>query len=374
MQMLGIYMRRLQACLPLGCLLLGCLYAGMAAASPYSGYSGLVAELGSGRVLYERNPDEQRHPASLTKMMTLYLVFDALSRRELALDSYLQASRYAVVRAPSRLGLNPGDLITVEQGILGLVTRSANDVAAVIAESLASTESAFAERMTAKARELGMSQTLYRNASGLPDPQQVTTATDQFRLGRALYLHFPQYYRYFSTPSFEYEGHSFQNHNHLMERYVGMDGIKTGFINASGFNLVASAERNGRRLIGVVFGGDSAKRRDAHMQEILDDGFAQLEGAQPQLILAPFDRPAAPALLARPGAERPARLARSHHASRRNHHAAHGGHSTGVKSASGQAVRSLRIASAATIRKPAAGPARGSRSSGGKTPKPRTGR
>jgi len=296
--------------------LLVLLWMGAAPASPYSGYSGLVAEVGTGRVLYERNVDELRHPASLTKMMTLYLVFEALNRHELALDSYLQASRFAVARPPSRLGLKPGEFITVEQSILGLVTRSANDVAAVIAESLGGTESAFAERMTAKARELGMSRTLYRNASGLPDPQQVTTATDQFRLGRALYTHFPQYYRYFSTPNFFYQGQNFGNHNHLMERYPGMDGIKTGFVNASGFNLVASAEHNGRRLIGVVFGGDSARRRDTHMEEILDDGFAQLDGAEPQIIVAPFDRPpAAPVLLARPGEEFPAKPVRARHGS-----------------------------------------------------------
>jgi D-alanyl-D-alanine carboxypeptidase len=244
-------------------------------------------------VFYQQNADELRHPASLTKMMTLYLVFEALAEGRLYPDTLFRASRYAVLRPPSRLGLKAGDTLAVEDGILGLVTRSANDAATTIAEGMAGSESAFAAAMTDKARQLGMSQTVYRNASGLPDSAQVTTAWDMFRLGKALNKRFPQFYRYFSTPAFYYEGHSFANHNHLMETYPGMDGIKTGFINASGFNLVASAQRNGHRLIGVVFGGPSAKRRDNLMRELLDDGFAQLEGAPPAEHFVEFDRPAA---------------------------------------------------------------------------------
>lgn len=274
---------------PLLVLLFSLLLSGPAMASTFSA---LVADIDSERVLYERNADELRHPASLTKMMTLYLVFEALSEGRLFTDTVFRASRFAVIRPPSKLGLVAGDTLTVEQGILGLVTRSANDAAAVIAESLAGSEPEFAARMTEKARQLGMSRTVFRNASGLPNPEQVTTAWDMFRLGKALNKHFPRYYGYFSTPSFVYEGHVFGNHNHLMERYAGMDGIKTGFINASGFNLVASAQRNGHRLIGVVFGGPSARRRDALMHEILDDGFAQLEGAPPATHVVEFDRPA----------------------------------------------------------------------------------
>ena len=170
------------------------------------------------------------------------------------------------------------------------MTRSANDAATVIAENLGGTESSFAAMMTTKARALGMRDTLFRNASGLPDPEQVTTARDMYKLGRALISDFPRYYPYFSTPRFYYRGQSFDNHNHLMETYSGMDGIKTGFINASGFNLVASARRGGNRLIGVVFGGPSAVRRDRHMREILDDGFAQMNGAAPREIVAEFER------------------------------------------------------------------------------------
>ncbi|MGX2040645.1 D-alanyl-D-alanine carboxypeptidase family protein [Methylocaldum sp. MU1018] len=268
-----------------------------AAAGPYAA---LVAEIETERPLFERNTDELRHPASLTKMMTLYLVFEALAGGRISTDTVFRASRFAVLRPPSKLGLNAGDGITVEQGILALVTRSANDAAAVIAEGMAGSESAFAQLMTEKARQLGMSRTVYRNASGLPDPNQVTTAWDMFRLGKSLYKHFPQYYPYFSTTQFYFDGRSFHNHNHLLKSYPGADGIKTGFVNASGFNLVASAKRGGHRLIGVVFGGTSAAARDAHMRDILDDGFAQMQGLEPKIHTATFDQPELPTLLARP--------------------------------------------------------------------------
>jgi len=171
-----------------------------------------------------------------------------------------------------------------------LVTRSANDAASVIAENLGGSEPAFGDQMTAKAHALGMQDTVFRNASGLPDPAQWTTAWDMYRLAKAMISNFPRYYPYFSTPRFYYRGQSFDNHNHLMESYPGMDGIKTGFINSSGFNLVASAKRNGRRLIGVVFGGPSARARDRHMRDILDDGFSQLNGQPPQNVIADFER------------------------------------------------------------------------------------
>jgi hypothetical protein len=254
-------------------------------------YSALVVDPETERVLYERYADELRHPASVTKIMTLYLVFEALDRGELTLNTPLKVSRNAVLKPPSRLGMTPGDSLAVEDAILALVTRSANDVAAVIAENLGGSEADFADMMTAKARMLGMRDTVFRNASGLPDPQQVTTAWDMYKLGKALIKDFPRYYPYFSTPRFFYRGQSFDNHNHLMETYYGMDGIKTGFINSSGFNLVASAKRGGRRIIGVVFGGPSAVRRDDHMREILDDGFSQLSGNPPGFIEADFDKP-----------------------------------------------------------------------------------
>ena len=253
-------------------------------------YSALVVEPDSGRILYEKDADGLRHPASVTKMMTLYIVFEALERGEITLNTPLEVSRNAVLRPPSRLGVMAGDTLRVEDAILALVTRSANDAATVIAENLGGTESAFGEMMTAKAHALGMRDSVFKNASGLPDPGQWTTARDMYKLGRALINDFPRYYPYFSTPRFYYRGQGFDNHNHLMETYPGMDGIKTGFINSSGFNLVASAKRGGRRLIGVVFGGPSAVRRDRHMREILDDGFAQLSGAAPRGVIAEFER------------------------------------------------------------------------------------
>lgn len=275
--------------------------AGEAMAGPYSA---LVVEIESDRVLYEQNADEIRHPASLTKMMTLYLVFEALEHGTVSPQDTFYASPYAASRSPSRIGLRAGDPLTVEQGILALVTCSANDAAATLGEGLAGSEPAFAAMMTRKARELGMSQTVFRNASGLPDSSQVTTARDMYRLGKALLKHFPQHYPYFSTSRFQYGGRSFHNHNHLLENYSGADGIKTGFVNASGFNLVASARRNGVRLVGVVFGGNSSFRRDAHMRDILDDGFAQIEGREPSVQFAGFDQGWTPRLLVRPGERR----------------------------------------------------------------------
>lgn len=269
-------------------ILAACL--GLSHAAFAGQYSALVVEPESGRILYEKDADGLRHPASVTKMMTLYIVFEALERGEITLNTPLEVSRNAVLRPPSRLGVMAGDTLRVEDAILALVTRSANDAATVIAENLGGTESAFGEMMTAKAHALGMRDSVFKNASGLPDPGQWTTARDMYKLGRALINDFPRYYPYFSTPRFYYRGQGFDNHNHLMETYPGMDGIKTGFINSSGFNLVASAKRGGHRLIGVVFGGPSAVRRDRHMREILDDGFAQLGGATPRGVIAEFER------------------------------------------------------------------------------------
>lgn len=248
----------------------------------YPPYSALVIDADTGRVLFERNADEYRHPASLTKMMTLYMVFDALRHRRLHLRQLLWVSPEATQRPPSKLGLRSGDAITVEEAVLALVTRSANDAAATIAENLGGSESTFARLMTLKARSLGMTSTTFRNASGLPDPFQVTTARDMYRLARALQTDFPQYYRYFSTPEFYFRGRRYRNHNHLLDDYLGADGIKTGYIRASGYNLVASAQRSGRRVIGVVFGGESARARDEHMRGIMDVGFAALGvGSEP---------------------------------------------------------------------------------------------
>jgi len=236
----------------------------------------IVLEADTGRVLSEINADAITYPASLTKMMTLYLTFEALNAGTLRVDQYLPVSSEAASKAPTKLHLIPGDSVQVQDLILGIVTKSANDAAAVLAEGLAGSEVAFAERMTAKARQLGMTNTVYRNASGLPDPEQRTTARDEAQLSLALYHDFPREFRYFATRQFYFRGRLIATHNHLLEWYEGADGIKTGYIGASGFNLAASALRNGHRLIGVVMGGASAGSRDREMAALLDQGFAEI--------------------------------------------------------------------------------------------------
>ncbi len=236
----------------------------------------IVIDAETGRVLSEMNADAITYPASLTKMMTLYLTFEALNSGRLGLDQYLRVSSEAASKSPTKLHLIPGDSVQVHDLILGIVTKSANDAAAVLAEGLAGSEPAFADRMTAKARQLGMTSTVYRNASGLPDPEQRTTARDTAQLALALYHDFPREYRYFATRQFFFRGRVILTHNHLLDWYEGADGIKTGYIGASGFNLAASAVRNGHRLIGVVMGGVSAGSRDREMAALLDQGFSDL--------------------------------------------------------------------------------------------------
>ena len=214
------------------------------------------------------------YPASLTKMMTLYLTFSALNEGRLSLDQRVPVSAHAAAQAPSKLWLKPGDSVPVQALILALVTRSANDAAVVLAEALAGSETDFAERMTETARRLGMNDTNFRNASGLPDPLQRTTARDLARLSLALYQDFPREYAYFSIREFEFRGQTITTHNHMLNSYEGSDGIKTGFMRASGFNLAASAERYGHRLIGVVLGSPSWPVRDKEMAALFDRGFA----------------------------------------------------------------------------------------------------
>jgi D-alanyl-D-alanine carboxypeptidase len=235
-----------------------------------------VIDAETGRILSEMNADAITYPASLTKMMTLYLTFEALNAGRLRLDQYLPVSTEAANKSPTKLHLVPGDSVQVHDLILGIVTKSANDAAAVLAEGLAGSEPAFADRMTAKARQLGMTSTVYRNASGLPDPEQRTTARDVAQLALALYHDFPREYRYFATREFFFRGRVILTHNHLLDWYEGADGIKTGYIGASGFNLAASAVRNGHRLIGVVMGGASAGSRDREMAALLDQGFSEV--------------------------------------------------------------------------------------------------
>ena len=228
----------------------------------------------TGGVLHEIKPDMPAYPASLTKMMTLYLTFAALNQDTLDLNQRLVVSRHAARQEPSKLWLKVGDLVRVKNLILALVTRSANDAAVVLAEGLAGSEAAFAERMTAKARQLGMTNTVFRNASGLPDPAQRTTARDMARLALALEQEFPREFDYFSVREFEFRGQTITGHNHLLKTYKGSDGIKTGFTRAAGFNLVASAERKDRRLIAVILGSPSWGVRDKQMVALLDRGFA----------------------------------------------------------------------------------------------------
>ena len=239
-------------------------------------YAAIVIDEGSGKVLFSRNANSLRYPASLTKIMTLYLLFEEIDAGRLTLKSRMKVSNTAASRSPSKLYLKPGQTIKVEDAILALVTKSANDVATTVAEHLSGSEREFAKRMTRKARSLGMSRTTFRNASGLPHSKQRSTARDMARLGIAMRRDFPQYFSYFKTRSFNWKGRRFGNHNKLLANYSGTDGIKTGFINASGFNLVASVERHGTRLIGVVFGGRSGRSRDAHMRQILDASFKRV--------------------------------------------------------------------------------------------------
>jgi D-alanyl-D-alanine carboxypeptidase len=232
-------------------------------------FSSIIVDGNSGSVLASNNPDGLRHPASLTKIMTLYLLFERLEGGRMKLDTEMQVSEHASEQSPTKLGLRPGQTIKVEDAIKGLVTRSANDAAVVIAEAIGGDEDDFAKMMTRKARSLGMSKTVYRNASGLPNDEQVTSARDQATLGRAIQDRFPRYYRYFSTSVFNYRGQSIRNHNHLLGKVEGIDGIKTGYTRASGFNLVSSMRRGNRHLVGVVMGGRSGGSRDAIMRSLL---------------------------------------------------------------------------------------------------------
>jgi D-alanyl-D-alanine carboxypeptidase len=243
----------------------------------------LVVDGKSGQVLYARNSTAERHPASLTKMMTLYLLFDALKAHRLSLKTSITISRHAASQLKVNLALSPGMTMTVDTAIKAIAVRSANDVAVAIAEAVGGTEGHFAQMMTEKARALGMRNTYYHNASGLPDPLQVTTASDLAILARHLAYDFPQYYPYFATPNFSYHGATYYTHDNLLGRFQGTDGIKTGYTNASGFNLVSSVVRDGAHVIGVVMGGDTARQRDNEMVRLLAATFVRAK-ANPALI------------------------------------------------------------------------------------------
>ena len=254
-------------------------------------YASIVVDANTGAVLQATNADSRRHPASLTKIMTLYLLFERLESGRLKLSTRLPVSAHAAAQAPTKLGLKPGQSIAVEDAILGLVTKSANDAAAVVAEAIGGTEAEFARMMTRKARALGMRRTTYTNASGLPDANQVTTARDQAVLGRAIQERFPRYYHYFATDAFEFRGRSVRNHNRLLGRVDGVDGIKTGYTRASGFNLVTSMHRGRRHVVAVVLGGRSAGLRDARMRDLLSDHImtASIRRTAPVIAEAPAE-------------------------------------------------------------------------------------
>lgn len=252
--------------------------SGQAIAAPK--FAALTVDARTGAILFAKDADGIRHPASLTKMMTLYVVFEELKAGRLALNSNITFSARAAGMAPSKLGIRAGGTITVETAIKALVVKSANDVATAVAENISGTEKAFAKRMTSTARSIGMSRTTFANASGLPNPTQVTTARDMATLGLRLMRDFPQYYPYFRTRSFVFQGRTIKGHNRLLGSYEGTDGIKTGFINASGFNLVSSVRRGDKRLVGVVIGGRSGASRDTYMKQMLSRYFDEAKSGK----------------------------------------------------------------------------------------------
>ncbi len=262
----------------LGSLGLTVLWPGRADAQIGSDrYSSMVVEASSGKILETANPDASRHPASLAKLMTLYMTFEALRDRRITLDTPVPVSAHAASMEPTKLGLLPGSRLTVQQAILGLVTKSANDAAAALSELLGGSEDRFAQMMTLRARALGMSNTTFTNASGLPDPDQWTTARDLAVLARHIVTDFPGVSRYFSTPSFVFRGCTIFNHDGMLRSYPGADGMKTGYTEASGHNLVTSAVRDGVRLIGVVLGAGTNAERDVHMAALLNQGFEEMD-------------------------------------------------------------------------------------------------
>jgi len=262
-------------------------------------YASIVVDYESGKILHAVNPDTRNYPASLTKMMTVYLAFEAVRKGRLRMNQPLKVSRQAENAIPMKIGLKHDTTITLRQAILAIVTKSANDAAVVISEAIAGNEEKFSRLMTRRAHELGMKRTIFRNASGLPNKRQLSSARDMAVLAQRLIRDFPKRYEIFSTAVFEFHGQQYYNHNMLLATYPGADGLKTGFTRDSGYNLAVSAKRNGRRIIGIVFGGRTAKARNRHMRRLLDSAFAKIDrNAQPDNrvadggALAPKDRPA----------------------------------------------------------------------------------
>lgn len=245
--------------------------------------STLVADVQSGYVLHAKNADAKQYPASLTKVMTLYITFDALEKGLIKMDDLIPISKHAARQPKSKLGLKAGTVMTVKEAVLALIVKSANDAAVVLAEALAPSEEEFAEIMTSFAHDLGLQNTTFKNASGLHHPEQVTTAKDMAILSIAMINHFPQYYPLFSTKSFKYNGKTYYSHNTILLYYKGAEGFKTGFVSAVGYNVVSTAKRNGRTLVGVVIGQNTAQKRDQQMRTLLDTGFKKVQGMQQEL-------------------------------------------------------------------------------------------
>ena len=256
-----------------------------------SKYASIIIEEHSGKVLYSRYASQLRHPASMTKVMTLYVVFEEIQKGNLNKNSRITFSKRASGQPPSKLGIKQGHSISLKQAMLALVTKSANDVATAIAEKVSGSEINFAKRMTKTAKKLGMNKTRFMNASGLYNKYQKSTANDMAKLGIAIKRDFPTEYKIFNTKSFNWNGKKFRNHNNLLKSYYGTDGIKTGYIDASGFNLMASVKRNGVSLIGVVFGGKSGKKRDQHLMGLFTDAFKKASVPKLVLVSAPLKKP-----------------------------------------------------------------------------------
>lgn len=267
----GRFLKSLVRCAAVAAVAAGLSFAIPQTADANPKYSGIVVDAKTGKTLYSYKADTLRYPASLTKIMTLYVLFEELEAGRFSLNSRLKITKTSAAKPPSKLGLKPGSTIRVKDAILALVTKSANDIAAAVAENIAGSEAAFARRMTATARRIGMKNTTFRNASGLPHSGQKTTARDMATLGRAIQERFPKYYGYFDTRVFTYNGRRYGNHNRLLGSVKGVDGIKTGYIRASGFNLVTSVKRDNREIVAVVMGGRTGASRNAQMKKLIGE-------------------------------------------------------------------------------------------------------
>lgn len=290
MPILSLLARRSLAALLVLVFLAGCTAATppervLAVPAPPQKYAAIVVDARTGKTLFEANSTQPRYPASLTKMMTLYLLFEALESGRITRDTQIPVSAHAASQPPTKLRFKPGETIDVDSAIRALVVKSANDVAVAVGEYLAGSEEAFAAAMTDKARRIGMRATVFRNASGLPDDAQHTTARDMAVLGMALRKHFPQYYSYFSATDFMFRGRLVRGHNDMLGRVRGVDGIKTGYIRASGFNIVTSYDADGRQIVVVVMGADSARQRNDHAEALLQRALSP-SGGRTELVFS----------------------------------------------------------------------------------------